>query len=127
MTILYWLGYPVANSGVRIQIAQYEVLVQEACAGLGSIFSLLAIGLLYIHLSNRKLSRRSLLLIIEMIPIAVIANVLRVIILLLLTYHVSDAVAQSFAHQIAGLTTFALALLGMFALDAVLGLLQARR
>jgi exosortase len=127
VSILHWLGYPVANSGVRIQIAQYEVLVQQACAGLGSIFSLLAIGLLYIHLSKRKLSLRSLLLIIGIIPIAMIANVLRVIILLLLTYHAGDAVAQSFAHEIAGLTTFALAILGMLALDAVLGLLQARR
>lgn len=127
VTILHWLGYPVANSGVRIQIAQYEVLVQQACAGLGSIFSLLAIGLLYIHLSKRKLSVRSLLLIIGIVPIAMIANVLRVIILLLLTYHAGDAVAQSFAHEIAGLTTFALAILGMLALDAVLGLVQAKR
>lgn len=123
--LLYWLGYPVANSGVHIQIAQYELLVQQACAGLGSIFSLLAIGLLYIHLSKRALTLRSALLILGIIPIAMFANWMRVVILLLLTYHFGDGVAQSFAHEAAGLTTFALAIVGMLALDHLLGLLRA--
>ncbi|MEO6256996.1 MAG: exosortase [Sphingomicrobium sp.] len=122
---LYWLGYPVANSGVHIQIAQYELLVQQACAGLGSIFSLLAIGLLYIHLSKRALTLRSALLILGIIPIAMFANWMRVLILLLLTYHMGDGVAQSFAHDAAGLTTFALAVVGMLALDHALGWLRA--
>jgi exosortase len=124
VALLYWLGYPVANSGVHIQMAQYELLVQQACAGLGSIFSLLAIGLLYVHLSKRAFSWRSVLLILGIIPIAMIANLLRVLILLLLTYHFGDAVAQSFLHDAAGLTTFALALAGMLALDHLLGLMR---
>lgn len=123
--LLYWLGYPVANSGVHIQMAQYELLVQQACAGLGSIFSLLAIGLLYVHLSKRALTWRSALLILGIIPIAMLANWMRVLILLLLTYHFGDGVAQSFAHDVAGLTTFALAIVGMLVLDHLLGLLRA--
>ena len=46
VSILHTLGYPVGNTGVTIQIAQYELLVKQACSGLGSIFSLLALGLL---------------------------------------------------------------------------------
>lgn len=124
VAMLYWLGYPVANSGVLIQMAQYELLVQQACAGLGSIFSLLAIGLLYVHLSKRAFSWRSALLILAIIPIAMLANWVRVLILLLLTYHFGDGVAQSFLHDAAGLTTFALALVGMLALDHLLGLVR---
>ncbi len=37
VNLLYALGYPVASSGVTIQIAQYELLVAAACAGLNSI------------------------------------------------------------------------------------------
>lgn len=124
--MLYWFGYPVANSGVRIQVAQYELLVQQACAGLGSIFSLLAIGLLYIHLSQRALTVRSALLIVGIVPIAIFANWMRVVILLLLTYYAGDGVAQGFAHDAAGLTTFAMALVGMLAFDHLLGLFHAR-
>ena len=42
--------YPVGNSGVTIQVGQFELLMAEACAGLGSLIALLAIGLLYVHL-----------------------------------------------------------------------------
>lgn len=115
--ILHLFNYPVGRSGVLIQVGQYELMVQQACAGLGSIVSLLAIGLLYVHLSNRGENKRNLLLILGIIPIAIVANLLRVIILVLLTYHVSDSVAQSFAHELAGMVTFALSMLGMLALD----------
>lgn len=118
--ILHLFNYPVGRSGVLIQVGQYELMVQQACAGLGSIVSLLAIGLLYVHLSNRGQNRRNLLLILGIVPIAILANLLRVIILVLLTYHVSDSVAQSFAHELAGMVTFALSMVGMLALDYAL-------
>lgn len=119
--ILYLFGYPVGRTGVLIQIGQYELMVQQACAGLGSIVSLLAIGMLYVHLTNRGGGRRSIVLVLGIIPIAVLANLLRVLLLILLTYYAGDQVAQSFAHETAGLVTFGLSVLGMLALDYALG------
>jgi exosortase len=115
--LLHEFGYAIASSGVRIQIEQYEVLVQHACAGLGSIFSLLAVGLLYLHLVSRAKGALKLLLLAAIIPIAVVANLLRVILLLLLTAHFGEDVAQGLSHDAAGLLTFALSLLLLFALD----------
>ena len=43
VSLLHGLGYPIASSGVTIQIAQYELLGAAACAGLNSIISLGAI------------------------------------------------------------------------------------
>ncbi len=119
--ILSILDYPVAASGVLIQVGQYELLVKQACAGLGSLVTLLALGLLYIHLTRSSWRWRSVALLLAIIPIALLANLLRVLILVLLTYHAGDAVAQSFAHDLAGIVTFALSLLGMLAFDAFLG------
>lgn len=124
VTILHFFGYPVGNSGVSIQIAQYELLVQQACAGLGSIVSLLAIGLLYLHLVNHASRARNLVLLLAIIPIAVLANLIRVLGIVLLTYYAGDAVAQSVAHEITGLLTFTLAILGLLALDGLIGLMQ---
>ncbi len=115
-------GYPVGNSGVTIQVGQYELLVAQACAGLGSLFALLAIGLLYVHLTRPAGRLHALLLLAGIIPLALLANLLRVLIIILLTYHVSDAVAQSFVHEVAGIGTFLLSLIGMAALDGLLGL-----
>lgn len=124
--LLHLMGYPVGNTGVSIQIAQYELLVQQACAGLGSMFSLLAIGLLYLHVTKPADRVRSIVLIAGIIPIAVIANLLRVMLLILLTYHAGNGVAQSFAHDLAGVITFVLAMIGMLGLDALLHRIRAR-
>jgi exosortase len=127
VSILHGFGYPVGNTGVSIQIAQYELLVQQACAGLGSIFSLLAIGLLYLHLTDHPSRLRELILLLAIIPIAVLANLMRVLGIVLLTYYAGNEVAQSFAHDLMGLITFAIAILGMFALDGLLGLFIRER
>ncbi len=118
--LLHAAGYPVGNSGVLIQIAQYELLVKQACAGLGSLVTLLAIGLLTVHLMKPEGWRRKAVLIASIIPIAILANLLRILILILLTFHAGDGIAQGFAHDLAGLFTFTLSIAGMFAVEAML-------
>jgi len=122
VSILNGLGYPVGNTGVTIQIAQYQLLVQQACAGLGSIFSLLAMGLLYLHLTRRRSIVHTAILLVSILPLAILANLVRVIGIILLTYYGGDQLGQSFAHEFMGLITFSLAILGMFALDRLLAL-----
>jgi len=126
-SLLFACGYPIANAGVRIQVAQYELLVQQACAGLGSIFSLLAICILYVQLVGRSDPFRNTLLVAGTVPVAIGANLLRVIALILITYYFGNDVAQGFAHEAAGITTFVLSLLGMAALDYSLRLLPVGR
>ena len=118
--LLHALDYPIASSGVLIQVGQYELLVQQACAGLGSLFTLLVMGLIYVHLVKPQTRTHAITLLLAIIPLALAANFLRVLILILLTYHVSDGVAQSFAHDLAGMVTFILSLGGMLLLDALL-------
>lgn len=118
--LLYALGYPIGQSGVLIQIDQYELMVQQACAGLSSLVTLFALGLLYIHLTRPPGRLHAVLLLAAIVPIAMLANLLRVILLVLLTYHAGDAVAQSMAHDAAGVVTFSLSMLGMFLFDRLL-------
>jgi exosortase len=125
--LLQLFDYPVASAGVRIQIGQYELLVQQACAGLGSIFSLAAICILYIHLVQRSDVGRNLVLLASIIPVALAANFVRVLLLILLTYHIGDDVAQGFAHEAAGIMTFAVSLLGMAAVDHLISRVPVRR
>jgi len=121
-SLFHALGYPVGQQGVRLQIAQYELLVSQACAGLGSMFSLLAVGILYVHLAGVVRKGHRIALLLAIVPIAVAANFIRIAMIILLTYHAGDAVAQSFAHQLAGLSTFLLSLAGLFAFDSLLHL-----
>ena len=119
------LGYPVARVGVTIYVAQYQLLVEDACAGLNSLISLTAIGLFYVYILHNSNWRYSLLLLALVIPIAILANCIRVAALVLLTFYFGDAVAQGFLHHFAGMVTFTSALLFIFAIDA--GLSPVRR
>jgi exosortase len=117
--LLYFLNYPIASSGVTIQIAQYELLVAAACAGLNSVISLTAIGLFYIYVLHNANYRYAALLFLVILPAAIFANFARVIILILVTYHLGDAAAQGFIHNFAGVTMFAISLLAIFTIDRI--------
>ena len=117
--LLYEFGYPIASSGVTIQIAQYELLVAAACAGLNSIISLGAICLFYGYLRHRTNFAAFAMIALSVIPIAVFSNFIRVIILILITYYLGEAAAQGFLHDFAGLTMFAVALLTVFVIDSI--------
>lgn len=124
--MLYAVGYPVARSGVTIQIAQYQLLVAAACAGLNSLISLTAIGLFYVYIRHNANWRYALLLMLAIVPAAVFANFVRVVILILMTYHYGDAVAQGFLHNFAGVTMFGVSVLAIFAVDAIAAPLRTR-
>ena len=119
---LYMLGYPIAQQGVTIQIGQYQLFVADACSGLNSLISLSAISLFYVYLRHRANFRYAMLLFVMVVPVAIFANFIRIMFLVLLTYYGGEAVAQGFLHQFAGMTTFMTALLTIFAIDHGIGL-----
>jgi exosortase len=121
-SLLYHLGYPVGRSGVILTVGQYQLLVADACAGLNSMFTLEALGLLYMNLMGYTSVRRNVVLAILLVPIAFCANIVRVMILVLVTYHFGDEAGQGFVHGFAGMVLFMVALVLMLATDKLLGL-----
>jgi len=118
--ILYAAGYPIARSGVVLTIGQYQLLVADACSGINSMFSLSAIGLLYLYLMHRKSWLHNGLILASLLPIAFCANILRVMFLVLVTYHFGDAAGQGFLHGFSGMVLFVIALILILLLDAIL-------
>ena len=123
--LLHALGYPVGRSGVVLTVGQYQLLVADACAGLNSIFTLEALGLLYMNLMRYTSAARNLTLALLLVPVAFVANIVRVMILVLVTYHFGDAAGQGFVHDFAGIVLFVVSLVFMLLLDRVLGLFFA--
>jgi exosortase B len=121
--VLYAAGYPIARSGVVLTVGQYQLLVADACSGLHSMFSLSAMGLLYLYLMQHSSVARNLIIMAAIIPIAFAANIVRVMVLILITYHLGDEAGQGFLHGFAGIMLFVIGLLFLFALDGVLGFL----
>lgn len=124
---LYLVGYPISRTGVTITIGQYQMLVADACSGLHSMFSLAALGTLYMFILNRKSRLHNGLMLVSILPIAFVSNLVRVTFLVLITFHLGDEAGQGFLHGAAGMVLMVVALMGFFALDAVLASLIGKR
>jgi exosortase B len=122
--LLFAAGYPIANSGVVLQIAQYQLQVADACAGLHTLFALEALGLIYLNVVRHGSMVRNVLLALLIIPISFTANVIRVTVLTLITYYWGDAAGQGFLHDFAGWVLFLAALVLIVLVDLLLRLLS---
>ena len=128
VSILFAAGYPIGQSGVMITIGQYQLLVADACSGLHSMFSLTALGTLFMYIMNRPSRLHNVVMLASILPIAFVANIIRVIILVLITYHLGDEAGQGFLHGTAGFALMFIALAIFFTLDSMLALvLKPRR
>jgi exosortase B len=116
-TLLHAAGYPVARTGVILQVGPYQLLVADACAGLNTLLTLEALGLLYLNLVRHESAMRNITLAILIVPISFAANVIRVIVLTLITFHFGDEAGQGFLHGFAGMVLFLAALSLIIAAD----------
>jgi exosortase B len=120
--ILFYLGYPISRAGVILHIGPYELQVADACAGLNTLFTLEALGLVYLNVVRHTSVIRNVLLAILIVPISFTANVIRVMTLTLITYHFGDEAGQGFLHDFAGMVLFVAALSLIILTDSALRL-----
>ena len=120
-TLLSALGYAVERSGVVLDMGGHQMLVADACSGMNSIVSLTALTLIYTHLTGPSKPRRWLVLLASVVPIAIAANVVRVLFLVLVAYHFGDDAAQGAVHTAAGLLVFVVAFLLLTGVDSLVG------
>jgi exosortase B len=125
--VLFAFGFPISRSGVILQIGQYQLLVADACAGLQTLLTLEALGLFYLNLMRHPSAFRNVGLALFIIPISFSANVIRVIVLTLITYYFGDAAGQGFLHGFAGMVLFVTALVLILSIDSALQWFIRRR
>jgi exosortase B len=124
---LHAAGYPMARTGVMLTIGQYQLLVADACSGLHSMFSLSALGTLFMFVMARRSVLHNVLMLVAILPIAFAANVVRVTTLVLVTYYLGDEAGQGFLHGAAGIVLLIVALLILFGFDTLLSHLIRER
>ncbi len=113
---------PVAGIPVG---ARFSVDVAAACSGIRSLFALMMVSALFGHLTQKGLVRQSLLF-LSSIPLAVLANLVRIIMLTVGTLAMGAATAigtnekPSFFHELAGYIVFAVGLGGLFGVSWLL-------
>ncbi len=113
-------GIAAASASPILYVEQYELQVAAACAGLGTLVTLALCGVVFGRMRHPDDWRPALLLALAALPIALVANLLRIVVIALVLLELGDRWAQSLLHDLAGLLLFALALGGLLMLDAVI-------
>jgi len=112
-------GFEIEKDGLTIMIDQYQLAVEDACSGMNSLFSLSAMGLVYLYLRRPGRPIYLTLMLGPIIGFAIFSNFVRIAVLVLITHLYGDAVAQSLLHETTGFIIFAVALSGIFLVDAL--------
>jgi exosortase B len=119
--VLYRAGFPIAHQGVTLTIGNYQLLVDDACSGLNSLYTITAMGFLYLYLRSYRSKPRLGVMLASLLPIGFAANIIRVTVLVLITYFFGDEAGQGFMHGFSGISVFVIALLFLFLLDFIYG------
>lgn len=116
---LYLIGIPVLREGNIIQLSHSSLEVAEACSGIRSLISLLALSVVFAYFSQKETWKR-IVLILSTFPIAIIANAARVTGTGILAYHYGDNAAQGFFHGFSSWILFVVAFVCLFGVGTLL-------
>jgi exosortase len=117
--VLPLLHVPVLREGNIIQLPSLSLEVAEACSGIRSLMSLFTLAVLYSYFAERSIPRRWLLIGCS-VPIAVCANMLRIVGTGLLVQHRGAEVALGFFHEFSGVLMFVFSLMLLLGVHTVL-------
>jgi exosortase len=117
--ILALLHYPIERSGLLLYMGGHEIFVGAPCSGFRSLITMLALGAVYIYLAKGSMVKKTILT-VSIIPLALIGNVVRIVTLCLITYHLGKEAGEGFMHYFSGAVIFLIALAGLMGLESLL-------
>ena len=119
--LLALLGIPASQAGSMIHVPGLSVIVDDTCSGLRSLISLLALATLWTALLPPAAPRwRKGIILAAAVPVALLANIVRILILVLVGVFAGPRAAEGFIHYGSGLVVFGIALAALMLLSAAL-------
>lgn len=117
--ILNKIGFPSVREGSIIRMPNSFIAVEAPCSGLRSLISLLTLGLIFAYAMKVSYLKRGTLLALS-VPIAVTANIVRIIMLATVNDLYGEEVAMGFFHDFTGFFVFAFAFAGLWGVSRAL-------
>jgi exosortase len=120
------LGVPVLLDGNVIQLSRVTLGVTEACSGIRSLITLVALGVAWAHLMLPRFWMQ-IILVVSVLPITIVANASRIMLTGLVGRWFGVEYAEGFFHSFSGWLVFVLAILCLLAVHGILRAVSARR
>ncbi len=96
---------PVQQDGMMIYVGTARIYVGAPCSGFRSIVTMFALALVYVHLIKMEWVKK-LILLASVVPLAMFGNLIRVIVLSLITFFFGKEAGEGFFHNFSGMVIF---------------------
>lgn len=117
--ILNKIGFPSICDGSIIRMPASFTVIGAPCSGLRSLISLLTLGIIFSYLMNISYKKK-VLLFLSSLPLALMANIFRIILLAIVNDLYGGKVSTGFFHDLSGFLLFGFALTGFFVIARLL-------
>jgi len=107
--ILRCFGIPVLRDGIYLHLASFSVQVDKSCSSMHSLIALSALSFVVAYLTMDSLGER-ILIVASSIPLAIIANGFRLVLIIMLALWKGEMIFKSFFHPLSGKLFFLVAL-----------------
>jgi exosortase len=118
--LLRMLGLPITISGCVIILDDMTFTVGLPCSGMNTLIALLAFTAVYAYLLVGPSFKRVVLFLCS-IPIAILANIVRIASIILVARFYSQDFALGFYHDVSNLLVFLMAFVLLFLLGRIMG------
>jgi exosortase len=120
------LGVPILLDGNVIHLSRLTLGVTEACSGIRSLITLVALGVAWAYLMLPRFWMQ-VVMVASVLPITIASNAGRIVMTGLVARWFGIEYAEGFFHYVSGWLVFVLALLCFLAVHGVIRLLSGRR
>ena len=114
-------GLPIYREGNVIHLPGQTLQVVQACSGLRSIISLLTLSAIFAYITLKSNLLRTILF-FSGVPVAILVNIIRVLLMIVAFYHFNYDLTTGIAHTVFGMIIFILALISISIIREILSI-----
>jgi exosortase len=117
--IINQMGVPAIRDGSVIKTMHSYLMVEDPCSGIRSLIAMIALGALMSYFSSTSKIKKTVLF-LSSVPIAISANIVRIVALSLASEMYGSQMATGFFHDTMGVLVFVIAFIGLSLVGKIL-------